>query len=281
MSELTSDLLFIIIVLVVTAVLGILTGHLIGLLKSRNKVKLLKKKMGDLEADLILNEKGKNEIEAEANALQERYDKRIAELEMELSSRKEEANELETKASELETKASEMETKASELETKASEMENKASELETRTDNLSVSLEKQVSELENELSSFREEKVELEEKTRDLAQALEEVKSVDRQRNIEQEIASQAVKTGPRIYNLKIIEGIGPKIEQILKEEGIDSFVKLSHADPDEIRTMLIRNGGSAFRVHDPRSWPEQAKLAADEEWTELKEYQEKLIGGK
>ena len=260
MSELTSDLLFIIIVLVVAAVLGILTGHLTGMLKSRDKVNHLRKKIADLEADLIQNEKGKNEIEAEANALRERYDQQIAELEMELSSRREEASELEIKANELETRAVELESKA---------------------DNLSVSLEKQVSELEGEISSFREEKVELEEKARNLAHALEEVKSADRQRNIEQEIASQAVKTGPRVYNLKIIEGIGPKIEQILKEEGIDSFVKLSNTDPDHIRSVLIRNGGSAFRVHDPRSWPEQAKLAADESWTELKEFQDKLIAGK
>ena len=57
--------------------------------------------------------------------------------------------------------------------------------------------------------------------------------------------------------------------------------MKLSMASPDEIRSILIRKGGSAYRVHDPRSWPYQAKLASEGLWKDLKAYQDKLSGDK
>jgi len=35
------------------------------------------------------------------------------------------------------------------------------------------------------------------------------------------------------------------------------------------------------FQMHNPKTWPDQAKLAADGHWGELKEYQDLLVAGR
>ena len=142
-------------------------------------------------------------------------------------------------------------------------------------------LEKQIVDLESELFSFQEEKVELERRTRDLMKALAEVREEVKPSEKEVIVEKKAKEITRSAYNLKIIEGIGPKIEQILKEAGIDTWVKLSMTNPDEIRSLLISKGGSSYRAHDPRTWPYQAKLAAEGLWKDLKDYQDRLSGGK
>jgi predicted flap endonuclease-1-like 5' DNA nuclease len=80
--------------------------------------------------------------------------------------------------------------------------------------------------------------------------------------------------------DLKRIEGIGPKIEELLAAGGIDSFAKLAEARPEALRAMLVR-AGDRFRMHDPSSWPDQARLAVEGRWVELEEYQDLLVGGR
>lgn len=80
--------------------------------------------------------------------------------------------------------------------------------------------------------------------------------------------------------NFKLIEGIGPKIEEILHNSGLKSFSQLSDTTPEAIREILLA-AGSRYKMHDPTTWPEQAKLAASGEFEKLKEWQESLQGGK
>ncbi len=80
--------------------------------------------------------------------------------------------------------------------------------------------------------------------------------------------------------NLKIIEGVGPKIEEILQNGGLKSYSQVSDATPDAIRELLLA-AGSRYKMHDPTTWPEQAKLAASGEFDKLKELQDSLQGGK
>lgn len=79
--------------------------------------------------------------------------------------------------------------------------------------------------------------------------------------------------------DLKKLEGIGPKIEQILNAAGIQNFDQLAALTPDVIKPLL-EEAGNQFKMHDPKSWPYQAELAAKGEWERLKEYQNLLIGG-
>lgn len=80
--------------------------------------------------------------------------------------------------------------------------------------------------------------------------------------------------------DLKIIEGIGPKIEQLLKDGGINNWSDLSNAPVEKIKEILDAAGDN-FRLASPETWPKQAELAVEGKWTELSMYQDHLKGGR
>lgn len=77
--------------------------------------------------------------------------------------------------------------------------------------------------------------------------------------------------------DLKKIEGVGPKIASTLIEAGIDTFAKLAKTKPAKISEIIADVRGN----HVTDTWPEQAKMAADGKWDELKKWQDELDGGK
>ena len=85
---------------------------------------------------------------------------------------------------------------------------------------------------------------------------------------------------GGKKDDLTKIEGIGPKIAELLTKAGISSFQKLADSKFGVIKTVLT-NAGPKFQMHDPTSWPQQSSLAAAGEWDKLKVLQDKLDGGK
>ena len=80
--------------------------------------------------------------------------------------------------------------------------------------------------------------------------------------------------------DLKKIEGIGPKIEELLHNASIVTFADLAKAEPNAIKEIL-NAAGSRYQMHDPTSWPMQAEMAANGEWDKLKEWQDNAKGGK
>ena len=80
--------------------------------------------------------------------------------------------------------------------------------------------------------------------------------------------------------DLKIVEGIGPKIEKLLKKAGISTWEALAKTKQETLQKIL-EEAGDAYRIHDPTTWTNQAKLALNGEWEKLKEYQDYLKGGK
>ena len=86
-----------------------------------------------------------------------------------------------------------------------------------------------------------------------------------------------AAKKSTKADDLKKIEGIGPKIAETLVAAGIATFADLAKAKPAAISEMIAGVRGN----HTPDTWPQQAKLAADGKWDELKVLQDKLDGGK
>ncbi|PID68790.1 MAG: 50S ribosomal protein L21 [Flavobacteriales bacterium] len=79
--------------------------------------------------------------------------------------------------------------------------------------------------------------------------------------------------------DLKKIEGIGPKIADIFAEAGIDTFAKLAKASEKELKGILEK-AGPRYAVHNPSSWPKQAKMAAEGKWEELQKWQDETKGG-
>jgi len=95
---------------------------------------------------------------------------------------------------------------------------------------------------------------------------------------IDPEIISQ--KQLVKDDNLKKIEGIGPKIESLLKDAGLKTFADVKHASRDEIKAILDE-AGPRYRMHEPKSWPSQAELADKGAWEELSKLQDHLMGGR
>ena len=80
--------------------------------------------------------------------------------------------------------------------------------------------------------------------------------------------------------DLTKVEGIGPVIAEVLTEAGLDTFAKVADSTPEAIREIMDA-AGSQFASHDPATWPQQAKLAAEGKWDELKDWQDELDGGR
>lgn len=80
--------------------------------------------------------------------------------------------------------------------------------------------------------------------------------------------------------DLKIIEGIGPKIEEILNKEGIHTYEQLMETPLLRIASFL-KKAGPRYQLHDPSTWPEQAALAKQQKWEELEKLKLKLISGR
>ncbi len=80
--------------------------------------------------------------------------------------------------------------------------------------------------------------------------------------------------------DLKKIEGIGPKIEEVINKAGVTTYKQLSETKPETIKEWLKEAGGR-FAAHNPGTWPKQAEMAAEGKWDELKKWQDELDGGK
>lgn len=80
--------------------------------------------------------------------------------------------------------------------------------------------------------------------------------------------------------NLKLVEGIGPKIEGLLHAAGIKTFDKLSKTKVTALKKIL-EDAGPRYRIAVPKTWPKQAGMAAKGKMDALKKYQDTLKGGR
>ena len=79
--------------------------------------------------------------------------------------------------------------------------------------------------------------------------------------------------------DLRVVEGIGPKIEEVLNNNGIHTWRELA-ATPVHNLDSILGRAGKRFQMHDPQTWPKQARFADAGKWDELREYQDLLLGG-
>ncbi len=80
--------------------------------------------------------------------------------------------------------------------------------------------------------------------------------------------------------DLKLVEGIGPKIEQLFHGFNIKTWKALSETPVAKCREVLT-SGGDRFKMHDPSSWPMQAKMCYEGKWKELARWQDEHKGGR
>ncbi|MBC8766684.1 hypothetical protein H4O18_01635 [Arenibacter sp. BSSL-BM3] len=80
--------------------------------------------------------------------------------------------------------------------------------------------------------------------------------------------------------DLKIVEGIGPKIQQLFNSFDVKTWKDLSETAVARCQEILD-TGGARYKIHDPASWPMQAKMAHEGKWKELHKWQEEHKRGK
>jgi predicted flap endonuclease-1-like 5' DNA nuclease len=107
--------------------------------------------------------------------------------------------------------------------------------------------------------------------------AVEEIVASEAATNEGEEMSASAVITPD---DLKIVEGIGPKIEGLLNDAGIMTFKQLSEATTEHLNEVLAA-AGRRYQIHDPSTWARQALMAFNGQWDELKVWQDNLKGGK
>jgi NADH-quinone oxidoreductase subunit I len=91
--------------------------------------------------------------------------------------------------------------------------------------------------------------------------------------------AAERASAGPD--DLTRIEGIGPKIADLLKVKGIENYGQLAETGKDRIEEILKEASVDLANLVDPGTWGRQAKLAASGKWDALEKWQERLRGGK
>lgn len=111
------------------------------------------------------------------------------------------------------------------------------------------------------------------------APAVEEVKETKAAKE-EPKKASKSEKitlpSGKKINldDLKVVEGIGPKIEGLLNDAGIHTWADLAGAPTEKVQAILDE-AGPRYNMHDPATWAAQAKLADAGKWEELETLQD------
>lgn len=97
----------------------------------------------------------------------------------------------------------------------------------------------------------------------------------DKIKSIRRDSSNEQLNKYPKLYNtnLQIIEGIGPKLEAVLNENGINTWSDLSTKSFGELRAILDKYG-TRYSVVNPSSWSRQATLAIKYKWDELIAYQ-------
>ena len=77
--------------------------------------------------------------------------------------------------------------------------------------------------------------------------------------------------------DLEVVIGIGPKIARLLINRGITTWKALAETSVPYIQEILDKDGGERYRIHNPESWPHQARLLDEGRWDEFRELRERL----
>lgn len=80
--------------------------------------------------------------------------------------------------------------------------------------------------------------------------------------------------------DLQKVEGIGPKISELLIAGGVPDLAALSQTPVSRLEEILSA-AGKRYRLADPTTWPEQAALGAADDWDGLAALQDELKGGR
>jgi predicted flap endonuclease-1-like 5' DNA nuclease len=81
------------------------------------------------------------------------------------------------------------------------------------------------------------------------------------------------------VDDLQVIEGIGPKICGLFHAAGYKTFTQVSQMSIQQM-SKILDDAGPRFKLANPETWAQQAGLAANNRWAELKALQDNLTAG-
>jgi len=146
---------------------------------------------------------------------------------------------------------------------------------------VNAQLQARINELEARLAASAEERSEAEERAGAAENILESDAGWTPVGTIPGLEEAQAKLGKPVVMDdLKVVEGIGPKVEDVLQGAGITNWALLARADPQLLRATLDA-AGPEYKVHDPTTWPQQAVLALGGHWDALRAMQDGLRAGR
>lgn len=90
--------------------------------------------------------------------------------------------------------------------------------------------------------------------------------------------ATDAKAEPTKADDLEIVEGVGPKIADVLKQAGVTTLAQLAATDVERLKEILQEG---EVRIGDPTTWPEQAALAAEGKWDEFQKLTDQLKAGR
>lgn len=79
--------------------------------------------------------------------------------------------------------------------------------------------------------------------------------------------------------DIELIEGVGPKIAELLKAADLGTFDAIAKTTTEKL-TEVLHAAGSKFNMAKPETWPEQAALAAKGDWDAFDKLTQELVGG-
>jgi predicted flap endonuclease-1-like 5' DNA nuclease len=138
-------------------------------------------------------------------------------------------------------------------------------------------LRHQVADLQAQLAAAVEERAEAEQRAGAAEDILEDHDGWEPVGEIPGLAEAQETLGRPVILDdLKVVEGIGPRVEEILQSAGITNWAALANSNPAALRDILDA-AGPEFNAHDPTTWPQQAVLAIGGHWHTLRSLQDSL----
>jgi len=198
---------------------------------------------------------------------EEDYNNKIAEMELQLSKSRNTNAELEANFANLKSDFGELELR---LRTNQNE-----------TDDITA-YSVRIEELKKQLEESENKSIKLEKDYKKLKKKYDDTTIIPLAK-VEKPKKKVKKVTKPKVVkedDLTKIEGIGPKIQSLLKEAGIRTWKQLSKTPTPKLRKILT-DAGSRFKMHNPGTWAEQALLASEGRWEDLKKWQDELDGGR
>jgi chromosome segregation ATPase len=267
--------------------------------KKENNIQRMKDQIKEKDESIEVlktNLANMEEINQESVHLTEQLAGNLTDVKGQLGVREQEIRSLSEKVTEKDESIDQLKENVTNLEELNTESANIAEQLKSKLEDIKVQLDNReqnivtLNELVNEktesldLLKFKIEK--LEEQNHESAQMGEHLTAMveELESSVEEkvrEISLMDARMGRMQDDLTIIGGIGPKVSSVLRGTGIKSFKKLGALDVESITEILESENPNLLRLVDPEMWPEQARLAFEEDWDALTVLQESLKDGK